>query len=198
MGRSRAQVSRFSDIHAGRLKREATMTNEMQEAIDRMQILQLQAAYARGVDRVDRDLLRSVYWPEATDDHGQFNGAGHDFADGLAERLPRTYASTTHMLGQTYFHSLDDKRATTETNFYACHAPANRAEAGFTFNGRYLDLLEKRQGVWKILRREVVFDQYAQVAYGQSHMESQVVGQRRPDDRSYGFFQRMAKEPQVA
>jgi hypothetical protein len=30
--------------------------------------------YARGVDRVDRDLLRSCYHPGAIDDHGRYLG----------------------------------------------------------------------------------------------------------------------------
>jgi len=35
-------------------------------------IRQVAARYARGVDRLDGDLMKSAYWPEATDDHGVF------------------------------------------------------------------------------------------------------------------------------
>ena len=170
------------------------MTDEIQATVDRMAILQLQAAYARGVDRADRELLRSVYWEDATDDHGSFVGGGHAFADRLAERLPQVYASTQHLLGQTWFASLDSRRALTETYFRATHAPHDPAAAGFIINGRYLDLLEKRGGEWRILRRELIFDQYFHVAFGRSHIEGQVYSDRGSLDRSSDFFERMAAD----
>ena len=37
--------------------------------------------YCRGVDRLDPELMKSAYWPEATDDHGVFVGNAMDFVD---------------------------------------------------------------------------------------------------------------------
>jgi hypothetical protein len=37
-------------------------------------IRQVVARYARGVDRLDAEVMKSAYWPEATDDHGVFVG----------------------------------------------------------------------------------------------------------------------------
>ena len=37
--------------------------------------------YSRGVDRLDAELMKSAYWPDATDDHGRFVGNGWEFAD---------------------------------------------------------------------------------------------------------------------
>jgi hypothetical protein len=39
--------------------------------------------YARGVDRRDWELVRSVYHPDATDDHGGYRGG----VDGLLDYL---------------------------------------------------------------------------------------------------------------
>ena len=30
--------------------------------------------YARGIDRLDLELVRSCYWPDGTDDHGGYSG----------------------------------------------------------------------------------------------------------------------------
>jgi hypothetical protein len=35
--------------------------------------------YCHGIDRCDEDLVRRVYWPGATDDHGMFSGPASDF-----------------------------------------------------------------------------------------------------------------------
>ena len=40
--------------------------------------------YCRGVDRLDEALMKSAYWPDATDDHGAFfKGLAMDFIDQL-------------------------------------------------------------------------------------------------------------------
>src|SRR6476469_9276615 len=45
---------------------------ELRAMIDRAQIAELSSRYSRAVDRLDADLLRSVYWPDGTDDHGAY------------------------------------------------------------------------------------------------------------------------------
>ena len=37
--------------------------------------------YSRGVDRLDADVMRSAYWPDAVDDHGRFVGNGWEFVE---------------------------------------------------------------------------------------------------------------------
>ncbi len=37
--------------------------------------------YSRGVDRLDRDEMRSAYWPDAIDEHGVFVGNAWEFVD---------------------------------------------------------------------------------------------------------------------
>ena len=44
-------------------------------------IRQVVARYARGVDRLDADVMKSAYWPEATDDHGVFVGNAMVFCE---------------------------------------------------------------------------------------------------------------------
>ena len=47
--------------------------------IDKAKISDLVFRYSRAVDRLDAKLLRSVYWPDATDDHGIFCGNAMEY-----------------------------------------------------------------------------------------------------------------------
>ena len=58
-------------------------------------IRQVVARYARGVDRLDADVMKSAYWPEATDDHGVFVGNAMVFCERVVETHKR-FAGTMH------------------------------------------------------------------------------------------------------
>ncbi len=47
------------------------------------QIRRAVARYAHGVDRLDVEVMKSAYWPDATDDHGVYVG-------GSSRRTPAT------------------------------------------------------------------------------------------------------------
>ena len=46
----------------------------MEELADREAIRECLYRYSRGVDRLDADMLRSAYWPDAVDNHLSFTG----------------------------------------------------------------------------------------------------------------------------
>jgi hypothetical protein len=46
-----------------------TVSHFQDQLADRKAIRHCLLRYARGVDRIDEDLLRSVYWEDATDEH---------------------------------------------------------------------------------------------------------------------------------
>ncbi len=50
------------------------MTYTIQQLSDIQSIRECVNNYCRGVDRLDEDLMKSAYWPDATDDHGVFVG----------------------------------------------------------------------------------------------------------------------------
>ena len=58
-------------------------------------IRQVVARYARGVDSLDADVMKSAYWPEATDDHGVFVGNAMVFCDRVVETHKR-FTGTMH------------------------------------------------------------------------------------------------------
>lgn len=142
------------------------MDGMMRAALDKLDILQVLATYSRGTDRVDLDLLRSVYWADSIDIHGNhFRGSGWDFVATLVSQMPRMFKATCHTLGQTWFGEMTETRATAETYFCSTHDPIDSSLARFSNYGRYIDLFEKRAGVWKILRRVGLFDIHGNPAH---------------------------------
>ena len=112
--------------------------------------------YARGVDRLDADLMKSAYWPDATDDHGRFVGNGHEFADRVVGTHDR-WASTMHCV---YNHAIefdDDDHARGELYNVTYLVPRDDGPIS-VWLGRYLDHYERRDGQWRISHRTCVHE----------------------------------------
>lgn len=118
---------------------------------DRQQIHDCLMAYSRAVDRLDRELLLSVYHEDAIDDHGVFTGGREAFADWVIAMHTATHLSHQHC----QFNStvdLDGDVAHAET--YYMFVGLNRAGTPLAMSGgRYIDRLEKRDGRWAIAAR---------------------------------------------
>ncbi|GBD14763.1 hypothetical protein HRbin25_00645 [bacterium HR25] len=131
----------------------------LQELLDRQAIYDCLVRYCRGIDRCDAELVRSVYHPDAYDDHGPFfRGSGYEFADKVVGMLQR-YKCTTHFIGN-HRVELDGDVAYAETYVIAYHRFQRRdgREYDFVFAGRYIDRFERRDGEWKIAHRVVTHD----------------------------------------
>lgn len=130
----------------------------IQRLLDEQEIRQVLARYCRGVDRCDANLIRSVYHPDATDDHGTYKGPGVEFAEQVIPMLRNYWQATMHDLG-TCIIELDGDAADVETYFVAYHRRLQESETWLdVFGGRYLDRFEKRSGRWLIAKRVVVHE----------------------------------------
>jgi hypothetical protein len=126
------------------------------ELQDRQAILDCLMRYSRGVDRLDRELLRSVYHDDAIDDHGMFVGDRDEFADWVVGMHSSTHLSHQHYLFN-HFCDLDGDVAHTET--YYMFVGMNREGDPLSMSGgRYIDRFEKRDGRWAIAARLCVRD----------------------------------------
>lgn len=124
---------------------------------DREAIRDVLYRYCRAVDRGDKELLRSCYHANGTDDHGFFAGSGWDFADYVLPILAQLDRSI-HSLSNPHIELAGD-RAYVETQWSVIHRL--RRWGQFTdmwHQGRYLDEFERRDGQWRILRRVTVLD----------------------------------------
>jgi len=119
---------------------------------------ELEMAYCRGVDRRDANLLRSIFFEDAVEEHGEmFRGRAYEFVDWVFGTLLGQYENTTHYVLNEWY-KIDGEKAEGETHRVSYHRypPPNRTEviaACRTFNS-----YERRNGVWKITHRSVVRD----------------------------------------
>jgi len=158
----------------------------------RLEIQDVLFRYCRGVDRGDLEMIRSVYHPDAIDDHGSTASLGHEFAAKLVERLDEARS-----IGQRHITNvlieLNGGSAKVESYFISFVPDTNptTGERTISFvNGRYLDRFEKRAEGWKIAHRKVVLDWSEQggTATPWARIAQFEVGGRREADPSYAFF----------
>ncbi len=140
---------------------------ELQAMLDREAIRNCIARLARGEDRRDAEVLSACYWPDSSFDYGMYQGA---FADYLAWVVPGADAilNTQHVLGQTVIE-LSGDTAKAETHAISYHRVDMGEEVGerdTCIGGRYLDEFEKRDGVWGIKHRAMLYDWFQD--WGQS------------------------------
>ena len=91
-----------------------TVSQFRDEWADREAIRDCIWRYARGIDRVDEEMLRSVYWPDATDEHaGMFSGPASEFVDWSMQNLP-TMGDTCHLITNLLIR-LDGDKAKVES-----------------------------------------------------------------------------------
>ncbi|MCE7797157.1 nuclear transport factor 2 family protein [Sphingobium sufflavum] len=133
--------------------------DELQNFLDRENIRDCLARLARGEDRRNADLIRGAYWPDSVTDYGVFKGR---FDDYLAWVVPGADAitNTQHVLGQSYIE-LSGDTAKVETQVISYHrVDMGAGEQDTCIGGRYLDVLERREGRWGIASRLMLYDWY--------------------------------------
>jgi len=80
---------------------------------DRAEIRECMMRYARGMDRRDRDVLRSAYHDGAIDDHVGFTGDVDDFTACVAEWITESSSSITdEVIGMLSAHQVPTKDRT--------------------------------------------------------------------------------------
>lgn len=160
------------------------LAEKIQYLIDRQEILDCIYRYTRGLDRHDDEVLRSVFHPDAIDNHGRFVGHREEFvAWANHECHDKLDAHMHHITGHTC--EVDGCVAHSESYVIFVH----RYKDGNTVHvagGRYLDRLEKRENEWRIAIRRLVVD-YRYVADGSvfGDWDGYPKGTQDPSDFSY-------------
>lgn len=150
---------------------------KIQLMFDRQEIEQVLKTYCRAIDRLDAELLRSIYHPDGVDDHGSFCGNAHEFVDFIMQEMRQTTLYGFHTVTQSII-DVQGSTAAAESTYIGYHringswedlnsffgeSYAARAreqnllgrEHEYICGGRYIDRLEKREGAWKVLRRKI-------------------------------------------
>ena len=127
--------------------------------MDKFAITETLMRYCRGVDRMDRKMLESAYWPDATDDHVKYVGNVPDLIDFIFAAVSRM--RTQHMMGNVLIEMRGAGRALCESYVRAYHeAEGTFGKEELYIGARYLDIFEERAGEWRILHRKVCIDYY--------------------------------------
>ena len=129
------------------------------ELVAKDRIRDVLCRYSRGVDRKDFDLVRSCYHSDATDDHGEYSGDVDGFIDYLQSAVSR-YRSTMHFLGNMLI-DVQGSRACAETYAIGLHRLPPRPgklNRDITLMLRYVDVLDEREGEWRISHRVCTYD----------------------------------------
>jgi hypothetical protein len=128
----------------------------VRELRDRQDIHDCVVTYARGVDRLDRELLLSVYHEDAIDDHGVFVGTAVEFADWAIAMHTSTHLMHQHCI---FNHTCDLDGDVAHTETYYMFIGMNRQGTPLSMSGgRYLDRFERRVGRWAIAARVCIRD----------------------------------------
>ena len=164
----------------------------LEQLCDERDIREVLTRYCRATDRCDAELLRSVYWPDATDDHVVFSGNAMEYVDYSVPMLKQHTRATLHSLSNIWI-KLDGDTALVESYVQAYHLLNTDTETKqeVVVGGRYLDRLERRNDEWRIAERNVVIDWEQNGAAMMSPEEIERVtapGKRDPDERSYRLF----------
>ena len=129
----------------------------IEELLAKQEITDLVGRYMRGLDRLDKALLRSTFHDDATTDYGFFQGGPDEFVE-MAYNALKDHLANHHMIGQVNI-DVEGEVAFGEVYFQAFHRIVTDGEERDLFiSGRYVDRYEKRDGEWKFAFRSEVND----------------------------------------
>lgn len=167
---------------------ESALLNEL---VSRQQIQEVVTRYCRGIDRSDADIINSAYHADAQAVYQHFTAVGSeigrkliDLVENVSPRRASMHTITNHLC------HIDGNVARSETYFISwsvskSDSPTILIQRG----GRYLDELERRDGVWLIASRTVVWDWgcKTEMPPGGYLEPTGLKGLRTREDESYKF-----------
>jgi hypothetical protein len=197
------------------------MTNrsrDLDAILERLDILESKdqiraviARFSKGIDRADPSQTHQTMWPDARLILQHIEGTAKDFVDPVfGDYIANALRGTHHMVGNTII-DLDGDTAHTETYALVHHRSYATPESNLAMMGaqnltvgsethqleliigmRYLDHFERRDCVWKIVERRLVFDwsqagEYSGIEEGGLYEGTLFRGARKAQDESYNW-----------
>ena len=140
--------------------RRLSTTPKSGSMLDKQEIRDVLIRYCRGVDRLDADLINSVYHPDATDSHG--SPPGGDFGKLFIAHMQHCDRALHSISNETI--EIDGDVAHCETYVHAVHyndymfKDEGEGTTASHVYARYIDRFERRNGEWKIANRVSVVE----------------------------------------
>lgn len=124
---------------------------------DRDAISELIKAWVYHRDRGNWDQLKDTFWPEGKISVSWFDGQFEQFIDSSKE-MSEKGNQAKHIVAQPFI-KINGDRAVSEANItLSARGGIGPLEIDLTTHGRFYDLLEKREGVWRILERTAIYE----------------------------------------
>ena len=163
------------------------MSQELERLVAVQAITDRIYQYSRAVDRLDADLLRDVYWPDGTDDHGIFTGSAPDYVEWVMSFVGAWIS--THHDNSNVMVDLDGDTAFVESHWTGWYRlPHPDGYVDLVSCGRYLDRFERRDAEWRIAHRTCLSDWSQQtVQQGEPRAAHRLSGRRGPTDLVYSL-----------
>ena len=160
------------------------LRRQVQDLVDREAIRDCSLRYARGLDRHDPEIYASPYHPDAIDRHGEFLGRRDDFVPWGLALLASEWDAHTHYITNI---RVDIDGDTAHAESYVLFVQRRRDGGNHDLGGgRYIDRLERRDGEWRIVARELVNEWLGRMERGVfGGAENYTGGRWDHDDPSY-------------
>ena len=122
--------------------------------LDGQEIRGLMDRYCLALFNADAELLLSLYWPDAVEEHGEYRGT----AAGFVAHFTPVLRARIGTVATVSYRSIDFTSPTEAVAFGFGHivtvaGPANDANTALIAT-HYRDELQKRDGEWRIVRRK--------------------------------------------
>ncbi|MCP3870075.1 MAG: nuclear transport factor 2 family protein [Gammaproteobacteria bacterium] len=174
------------------------MQEQLQQLLDKQAMTEVMYKFARALDRVDGELMKSTYWEDAIEEHQDpvfpdlffYNDNAHAFVEPAMKGF-RALKVTQHRISNPLIE-IDGASAKAECYVWVFHVhDEDGVDKEGILGGRHHFLFECRDGVWKIKHRSTVFDwnqnQNATAIWSENY-EDKYRGRRDRRDDSYQYL----------
>ena len=180
-------------VKAGAKKGGKDLARMVDELTARAAVDEVLLDYARGNDHGDDAMIRSCFWPESKHKHGGFDGTSTAFVD-FAMKVGASLKYSKHHISNISVR-VDGDRAFSECYYFAHHRRNKKdgtGEEDAFFEGRYIDILQRRDGVWKIIQRRGTSDWNSPVFPAESPYDSLPAGSHALRSKDDAYYQMLA------
>lgn len=140
-----------------------TRNERLEMLLDEREIKNVVLKYAHGTDRLNWEMVADCYLPQATDDHGAFQGGPAALAGWLADKS-KYRGAKQHFVANQLVEIAGDSAVC--ESYYCCYIEfvgdpefvADGESEAVLMGGRYVDRLSRADGTWKIASRSAVVD----------------------------------------
>ena len=168
----------------------ASLEQTVRRLADKDEIRDCLYRYARGIDRIERDLIESAFHDGAVIEFGKlFSGSLQDFLD-VSISVQKRQTQCQHIIGNILIE-LDGDVARVESYEVARHkTPMGDRVVDMVLCTRFLDRFERRNSRWGIVSRRKVLDSGRFLNADESIHDNPPLPEARRDesDLSYELF----------